>query len=257
VNLTPEKMNSKHRKAAAEDFPAAFRKLSAELEEKISYVFKDKYVFYEALTHSSFANEYSAKTGIKFESNERLEFLGDSVLGLTVAKYIYLRPDDYSEGSMTRIRAACVCEDALYEYAQKLDLGKYLLLGRGEEQTDGRERKSILSDALEAVIAAVSIDGGEKKAEDFVLSVSKDRLAGFIKLGDYCDYKSLLQQIIQNSPGEKLTYRVIDESGPDHNKSFVTEVLLNSNVIGTGTGRSKRESELMAAKAALELFGES
>jgi len=246
-----------NKKITTDDYPFSFRRQAAELEEKISYTFTNKSYFYEALTHSSFANEYSSKTQKSFACNERLEFLGDSVLALTVAKYIYSRPEEYPEGDMTRIRAACVCEDALYEYALALDLGKYLLLGHGEEQTDGRNRKSILSDALEALIAAISLDGGEDVAEEFVLKIAKDRLTGFIKTGSFCDYKSLLQQIVQNSPGERLVYVLTDSRGPDHDKVFETAVMLNSNVIGKGTGKSKRESEQMAAKDALRLFGES
>ena len=243
-------------KMTAEDYPHAFRRLAAELEEKISYTFKNKEIYYEALTHSSYAHEYSPKTGKNVECNERLECLGDSVLALAVAKYIYSRPEEYPEGDMTRIRAACVCEDALFEYATALDYGKYLLLGRGEEMSAGRQRKSILSDAFEALIAALYLDGGEAVAEKFILDSAKNRLTGFIKKGSFCDYKSLLQQIVQNSPGEKLQYTIIGETGPDHDKVFETAVLLNSNVIGTGKGKSKRESEQMAAKAALTLFGE-
>ena len=243
-------------KITVDDYPFAFRRLASELEEKISYTFKTKEFFYEALTHSSFANEYSSKTGKVFSFNERLEFLGDSVLALAVAKYIYSRPEEYPEGDMTRIRAACVCEDALFEYANALELGKYLLLGHGEEMSAGRQRKSILSDAFEALIAALYLDGGETIAERFILDAAKERLTGYIKKGSFCDYKSLLQQIVQNSPGEKLQYTIIGETGPDHDKVFETAVLLNSNVIGTGKGKSKRESEQMAAKAALTLFGE-
>lgn len=219
-----------------------------QLENKIGYKFKSLTILEEALTHSSYANERH-HTGI---CNERLEFLGDSVLGLISAEYYFKLFAAKPEGDLTKMRAASVCEESLYGFAKRISLGDYLFLGRGEEHTGGRERPSILADAFEAVIAAIYLDGGFEKARDFVLPFllnppEKDER--------FKDYKTTLQEIIQQNPEERLEYVLTGEEGPDHDKHFFVEVRLNSNVIGRGQGRSKKNAEQQAAKEALELMG--
>lgn len=221
-----------------------------ELQAKIGYTFINENILRTALTHSSFANE--KRKGIK--SNERLEFLGDSVLSIVVSDYLFKNYDNLPEGELTKQRATLVCEKTLCEFSRSLELGKYLLLGKGEEVTNGRDRSSILADAFEAVIASIYLDGGVDKAREFVLNFVKEKIE---KSGQflYKDYKTILQEIIQKNPEEKLEYVVIDETGLDHNKSFVVEAHLNSNVIGKGIGRSKKEAEQQSAREALELMG--
>ena len=226
-----------------------------ELEEKIGYEFKDKSLISTAVTHSSFSNENKAK-GVYIRCNERLEFLGDSVLSLIASVYLFKGNRDLFEGDLTKIRAGVVCENALYDYASKINLGEYLLLGRGEENTGGRKRKSILADAFEAVIAAIYLDAGFEQARSFVLPYITEAAQKLIKKGSAEDYKTLLQKFIQHNRGDILEYTVISESGPSHNRTFEVQVTLNNNVIGGGFGYSKREAEQQAAKEALKLFGE-
>ena len=226
-----------------------------ELEAVIGYTFKDKGLISTALTHSSFYNEMKAK-GTDVQCNERLEFLGDSVLSIVTSVYLFTGNRDLFEGDLTKIRAGVVCENALYDYANEINLGKYLLLGKGEENTGGRTRKSILADAFEAVIAAIYLDGGMECARNFVLPYIKTASAKLIKSGATEDYKTLLQKFVQQAKGEILEYSVINESGPSHQKIFEVQVSLNNNVIGKGLGKSKREAEQQAAKQALGLFGE-
>lgn len=223
-----------------------------ELEEIIGYTFKDKGLLDNALTHSSYCNEKrNAETALP--SNERLEFLGDSVLSIVVSDYIYKNYRSFNEGDLTRIRAAVVCENTLAEFARSIHLGDFIKLGHGEIVTHGRERKSILSDAFEALIAAVYLDGGIEKASEFVLFHIVNAVKQHMRKGVE-DYKSRLQRISQEAPEELLEYVLIDEKGPPHDRLFTIEVRLNSNVLGTGTGRSKREAEQLAAKQALTLF---
>lgn len=219
-----------------------------EFEKKIGYTFKNKAYLETAFTHSSYANE--RQNG--HECNERLEFLGDSVLGVVSADYFYHNLSHLPEGEMTKRRAACVCEKSLYDFAKEIDLGKYILLGKGEEHTGGRNRPSILADAFEAVIAAIYLDGGLEQARDFILHFIKTAAT---KQPSFNDYKTALQEIIQKNPDEHLTYILVGESGPDHNKRFEVEVHLNSNVIGSGIGISKKGAEQAAAQKALELMG--
>ncbi len=218
-----------------------------ELEKKIGYTFRDKELLRLALTHSSYANEKG-----KLRDNERLEFLGDSVLGFITAEYLFEALKDKPEGELTKLRANAVCEKSLALFAGEIELGQYILLGKGEAMTGGKSRPSILSDAFESVIAAVYLDGGMEEAKKFVLRfVSKsttDTKAA-------TDYKTLLQEVIQKNPDEHLTYSLVAESGPDHNKTFTVEVYLNSNCIGTGSGHSKKKAEQEAAREALELMG--
>lgn len=221
-----------------------------ELEVKIGYEFHDKKLLEEALSHSSYANE-NKKLRV---SNERLEFLGDSVLSIVVSQHLFEHFTRFPEGELTKIRASLVCEKSLYEFAQRIELGKHLLLGKGEENTGGRERPSILADAFEALIAAVFLDGGMEAARSFIMGFIPGDM--HLKNGEtITDYKTVLQEIIQQNPEEKVTYRLIDEQGPDHSKIFTVTVCLNSNVIGKGEGKSKKQAEQMAAKEALELMG--
>ena len=216
------------------------------LEEKIGYTFRDRTLLENALTHSSYANEHRDKG---MPSNERLEFLGDSILGLVVADHLYRNRPDLPEGDLTRIRAALVCEGSLVEVAKSLDLGSYLKLGRGEESGGGRKRPSIQADAVEAMLAAVYLDGGigqaRKLIHDLILNQEREKIA------NGRDFKTALQELIQRESGQVLSYRLVGESGPDHAKCFSMEVLLNGQPIGAGEGRSKKEAEQAAAKAAV------
>ncbi len=218
-----------------------------EFEEKIGYKFNNIKLLEIALTHSSYANEKNLK-----EYNERLEFLGDSVLGFITADYFYRNLKHLPEGVMTKRRAACVCEKSLFKFAGEIELGSAIRLGKGEELMGGRERPSILADAFEAVIAAIYLDSGLESAREFVLRFIKTAAHENLNLKDY---KTQLQEIIQKNPDEHLTYVVASESGPDHNKVFEVELLLNSNVVGCGVGRSKKIAEQEAAKQALILMG--
>ena len=221
-----------------------------EFENKIGYTFKNKELLHEALSHSSYANE--VKRGR--HSNERLEFLGDRVLSIVVSKHLFTHFKHLPEGELTKIRASLVCEKALFEFSKKIDLGKHILLGKGEENSGGRERPSIVSDAFEAVIAAVFLDGGMEAAEKYVLSfIPKNIEATGSK--SLHDYKTMLQEIIQKNPEERVEYVLADQTGPDHDRKFVVQVRLNSNVIGTGEGHSKKQAEQAAACEALRLMG--
>lgn len=221
------------------------------LEEKLHYKFKDRSLLENALTHSSYANE--VRHGLS--SNERLEFLGDSVLSIVVSEHLYRRFPKMPEGELTRLRASLVCEKALCGFSRELGLGAYLKLGRGEDKGGGRERDSILADAFEAVLAAIYLDGGFEPARRHVMNFVLRELSGHDE-DAFKDYKTALQEIIQRNPEESVTYYLTGESGPDHDKRFTVEVHLNSNVIGTGVGKNKKQAEQMAAKQALELMGE-
>ena len=214
-------------------------------ENNIKYTFKNKSLLELALTHSSYANE----SRVHIEYNERLEFLGDAVLQLVTSEKLYKENPNMPEGKMSKQRAALVCEEALSEYSKQIDLGRFMFLGKGEENTGGRERPSVLADAFEAVIGAIFLDGGIEPAKKFIRRFLDD--AHHYNQ----DFKTLLQEIIQKNPGERLSYVVVGESGPDHDKSFTVEVRLNSNPIGTGTGKSKKQAEQQAAKEALGLMG--
>lgn len=218
-----------------------------QFEEIIGYSFNNENLIKTALTHSSYANERGLG-----ECNERLEFLGDSVLGVVTADYFYHNLNHLPEGEMTKKRAACACEKSLYKFAKEISLGEFIFLGKGEENMGGRDRTSILADAFEAVIAAIYLDGGIENARKFVLRFVTKAANENISLKDH---KTELQEIIQKNPDEHLSYVLVGESGPDHDKRFEVEVLLNSNVIGCGTGRSKKLAEQEAARQALELLG--
>lgn len=219
------------------------------LEEKIGYKFKDKELLNTALKHTSFVNEKRRNE----KSNERLEFLGDSVLSLTVADYLFREFRRFPEGEMTKMRASLVCESTLAEFAAKIDLGEFLYLGRGEEASGGRHRPSITSDAFEAVIAAIYLDAGFSEAQRFILGFVEERLRENVLEEDY---KTVFQEVIQKNPEEKIQYVLVGETGPDHDKRFKVELMLNSNVIASAEGKSKKQAEQLAAKQALELMGE-
>ena len=223
-----------------------------ELETKLNYTFRNPALLGEALSHSSYANEHRAN---HLNSNERLEFLGDSVLGFVTAEFLFTQHPNLPEGDLTRIRAALVCEQSLYEVAKKLELGRYLKLGRGEEAGGGRERTSILADATEAVFAAVYLDGGIAEASALIHRVLLDVEREEIVEERRRDFKTSLQELIQRQADQVLSYRMIGEQGPDHAKIFQAEVLLNGESLGSGFGRSKKEAEQSAAKAALQTLG--
>ena len=222
-------------------------------EEKIGYRFQNPALLRAAVTHSSYSNENREK---KIHNNERLEFLGDSVLGFLCAEYLFAQYRELPEGQLTKLRAAVVCEQSLFEVAKQFSLSEDMFLGRGEEACGGRERPSLLADAVEAVLAAVYLDGGMDAARAFAMRFIPERTAQAERGHAFRDYKTNLQEIVQKSHEEILSYRLSGESGPDHDKRFTVEVLLNSNVIGSGTGRSKKEAEQLAARAALELMGQ-
>ncbi len=216
------------------------------LEKEIGYTFKNKELLLTAMTHSSFYNENKNLR----PCNERLEFLGDAVLSVISAEYLY-EHDTGNEGELSKTRAALVCEEALYEYAETLNLGSYLFLGKGEEET-GRTRKSTVADATEALLGAIYLDSGFENAKNFILPFLKEK---FKKISKVCDFKTVLQEIVQKNKGEKLSYEIVSESGPAHDRNFVCDVLINSNHISSGSGKSKKSAEQNAARAALELMG--
>ena len=229
----------------------------AALEKRIGYCFKNKEILKEALTHSSYANELKARRQSAV-CNERLEFLGDSVLSVIVSEYLFETYSHLPEGELTQRRAALVQSGALASYARAVGLGEYLFLGHGEEKNNGRERQSTLENAFEALVAAIYLDAGEQGFERvrmFLLPIIKQQLEGDFD-NKKIDAKTELQQLIQQAEGDFLEYEVIGERGPDHNKEFEVVARLNSNIIGHGKGRSKREAEQNAAKEALKLFGE-
>ena len=203
------------------------------LEKKLGYRFRDRALLGEALNHSSYANEHRGGLG----SNERLEFLGDSVLGFVSAEYLFREHPDLPEGDLTRMRASLVCEQSLYEVARELELGSYLKLGRGEEAGGGRERQSILADATEAVFAAVYLDGGIQPVRELIVRVLLSQAPA---AEERRDYKTTLQEVVQRRSGQVLTYHMLSQSGPDHNKTFLFEVRLNDESVGCGEGHSKK-----------------
>lgn len=217
------------------------------LETKLGYQFQNPKLLDHALTHSSYANEHHLGS---ISSNERLEFLGDSVLGMIVADHLYRTFPDLPEGDLTRIRANLVCEGSLVLVAKEWDLGRYLKLGKGENACGGRSRPSILADAVEAVLAAVFLDGGLKHDRDIIQRFLLDRMEQVNRASR--DHKTYLQELVQRKSGQVLSYELIGESGPDHNKTFQMQVLLNGQPIGQGTGHSKKEAEQAAANAAIE-----
>ncbi len=218
-----------------------------QLEQRLGYTFRDRAYLETALTHSSYANEQPHKSA----SNERLEFLGDAVLGFCAAKTICRLYPDMPEGGMTRLRSELVCEASLYQVAQALDLGSYIHLGKNEIYNGGRERHSIQADCVEAIIAAIYLDGGLESAERFINErILKDVRAGHRPART--DFKTQLQELLQQAGGAAPVYSIVDEQGPDHNKTFTARVALHGGAEARGVGKSKKEAEQAAARAALE-----
>ena len=231
------------------------------LQERIGYRFANVGYLERAVTHSSYSNETGARNH-HLLCNERLEFLGDSVLSLVVSNYLYTHFSEYPEGTLTRIRSSVVCEAALASFAEKIGLGEFLLLGRGEAQNGGAEKPAILADAFEALLAAIYLDAGAEDSMQsvakFLLPLIKSAIDALPEVGDVrIDSKSRLQEFIQQDREQKeaLEYRLVGESGPDHNKTFAVDLYLGANCIGSGKGHSKKAAEQAAAKAALSLFG--
>lgn len=216
-----------------------------ELVEKIGYQYKDKTLLEQALTHSSFANEQKINKSLNYE---RLEFLGDAVLELVSSEFLFRTNHDMPEGQLTRTRASMVCEPALAYCARDLELNKYIRLGKGEEMTGGRYRDSIISDVMEAVIGSLYLDGGFDVAHDFIHRFILSDLENKIL---FYDAKTVLQEIVQKTPGNVLTYELISEEGPDHNKLFRVEASINGKALTQGCGRTKKAAEQQAAYDAI------
>ncbi|MDF2891660.1 MAG: Ribonuclease [Clostridia bacterium] len=222
-----------------------------DLQQLIQYEFCDLSLLNTALTHSS----YTANRHEVLEHNERLEFLGDSVLSMIISQYIFKSCNEMAEGQLTRIRANIVCEQSLYAAARKINLGRYLLLSKGEELTGGRTRPSILADAFEALIAAIYLDGGIGKAKIFVLNKLSNIIKQAIQNKIISDFKSFIQEHIQKSSQGKITYMLLSEEGPDHNKIFEMAIMLEDKILGKGQGASKKEAQQAAAKNAIDNLG--
>lgn len=218
----------------------------SKFEDIIKYKFNNKGYILEALTHSSYSNENKS-----YAFNERLEFLGDSVLGIVISDYLFKNETELPEGELTKLRANIVCEESLSDVAKNINLGKHILLGRGEEATGGRDRASILADAFEAVIASIYLDGGIEPASVFVLDNMEEIIQDSIKGRIFRDYKTHLQEVIQSQGDSNIIYDLVEEIGPDHNKRFIMQVKLNDEILGSGEGKSKKEAEQSAAKQAL------
>lgn len=218
----------------------------------IGYTFKDLNILKNALTHSSYINESKQAYNA---NNERLEFLGDAILDAVISDYLYHRLSDVEEGQLTKLRSLVVCERSLMECATRLEIGTHLYLGKGEENSGGRNRTSILADAMEAVIGAVYLDGGWDVSVDFILRVLKDTIEDALAGKLYSDYKTELQERLQINGEVAIHYEVEKEEGPDHDKTFYVRLTANKEIIGNGQGRSKKEAEQHAAKAAIEKMG--
>lgn len=219
-----------------------------DFEKQIGYTFSDKKLMTAALTHSSYAYEHHCA------DNERLEFLGDSVLSIVVTEYLFTNYKNTQEGELTKIRAGLVCEQSLFEISKKINLSQYILLGNGEDLNGGRERPSVMSDAFEALLAAIYLDGGFEKAKAWLLNLIESELKSSSSGKRLGDYKTMLQERTQKGNNGKVTYRMTAESGPDHNKTFESEVLIDGKAVARGKGGSKKEAEQNAAKRALELI---
>jgi len=219
----------------------------SKFEEIIDYTFEDKSYILEALTHSSYSNENK-----NYKFNERLEFLGDSVLSIVISDYLFKKEKDLPEGELTKLRANIVCEESLSEVGGQIHLGEHLLLGKGEEATGGRDRISIIADALEAVIAAIYLDGGLEQASRFIFKFMEEIIENSIEGKIFRDYKTYLQEVLQSKGEQNIWYKLLEEKGPDHNKRFVMEVGINEKVLGVGEGKSKKDAEQVAAKSALK-----
>ncbi len=220
-----------------------------ELQEKLNYQFKNEKLLKTALTHSSYANENHC------ENNERLEFLGDSILGLTVSRYLFGELANVNEGSLSKLRASLVCEESLAQIARGLELGKFLRLGNGEVMQGGRNRNSLLSDALEAVFAAIYLDSSFEIAEKKIKEIMSPILEEGVKGSFYHDYKTTLQEVLQKKNHLRAEYEILREVGPDHNKQFIVGITIKGKLFAKGKGQNKKEAEQSAAKHALEKLG--
>lgn len=220
-----------------------------ELEKKIQYVYHNKSLLTEALTHSSYAHEGKKH----LQCNERMEFLGDAVLSIISAEYLYHKFPSAKEGELTKLRSSLVCTESLSKFARELHLSEYIIMGKGAMLRNDAERPSVLENTFEAIIASIYLDGGMEPAKRFVLSFLEEEIKHHSI--NFKDYKSMFQIIVQQNPDERFQYILVNESGPDHDKRYEVELRLNSNVVGHGTGSSKKQAEQEAAKEALELMG--
>ena len=217
-----------------------------EIEKNIDYTFKNKELLRTALTHTSYANVHGV------QSNEKLEYLGDSILEFITSKYLYNNYKKLKEGEMTKVRATVVCEQSLFEVAKRLDFSEFLITGRSEKSSEGVKNKAILADSVEAVIAAMYLDGGLEVVNNFIIKNLKEEIEFATQNVGQKDYKTVLQEILQKNGNVNIEYKIIKESGPDHDKSFVAEVLCNKKVLASGSGKSKKHAEMEAAKLAIE-----
>ncbi|HEX8948341.1 MAG TPA: ribonuclease III [Dissulfurispiraceae bacterium] len=233
--------------------PVSFSENTEDIEKSLGYTFKNGQFLTDALTHKSFYHESPDKA---CNYNERLEFLGDSVLGLIIAEVLFLDGGLFTEAEMSKMKSYLVKEAVLFEIASKLSLGSYLRLGKGEESTGGRQKKSVLSDAFEALVGAIFLDGGYETARTVVLGLFNERIAGAIlKRGGY-DFKSELQEKSQSVFGVLPEYRIVKQEGEEHKKTFTAEVSIHKQLYGSGTGKSKKEAQMDAAKKALQKLSE-
>jgi ribonuclease-3 len=232
--------------------PEEIIKTVEKLESRIGYTYRNKQYAINALVHSSFSNE---NQNFAAKSNERLEFLGDAILDFVLSLMLYNNQANFSEGEMSKLRALIVCESSLNECAKELGIGELLMLGKGEEANGGRNRPSILSDAMEAIIGSIFLDGGMDEAQGFIMQILGDTYQKAINGMLFMDYKTALQEELQKSGEVVIQYKLMESSGPDHSKTFKMSVSANGKVIGVGTGKSKKDAEQMAAKAALEEMG--
>ena len=226
-----------------------------ELEDKLGYSFSDPSYLENALTHSSYTNEQRTR-GISVRSNERLEFLGDAILGAVVSEYLYINYAKYREGALTKMRQRVVCEQTLAKIAEEINLGEYLNLGNGEENNGCRKSPKVLADAMEAVIAAMYLDArdAQRRYKDAVIALFEDEIVSIAKVQN-TDYKTLLQQLVEQDGTSVLEYRTVEETGPEHNKAFTVVALVNNNEVGRGTANKRQKAEMQAARMALSLFG--
>lgn len=238
-------MNKKVRESVAKD-------VLDEVQGKIAYAYKNISLLKEALAHSSYANEHRADN---VRDNERLEFLGDAILDLIISEYLFKKYPEMPEGDLSKLRASIVCEASLAQVAKEINLGEYILLGKGEERTGGRDRASILADAFEALTGSLFVDGGLEIAKKFLTDTLVKKVEKIKSLEDiYTDYKTLLQECVQRCSNNPISYKVVAEVGPDHDKHFQVEVWHEDSCLGTGTGKSKKEAEQDAAKSALNNY---
>lgn len=222
--------------------------LLQEFMKKIEFSFKDVELLNVALTHSSYDNE---RKNLKKQNNERLEFLGDAILDAVISQYLFEKFEDFEEGDLTRMRSSIVCETSLADCGKKYDIGKYFLLGKGEENTGGRTRTSIIADAVEAVYGAVYLDVGFEKAAEFIMRSLNDIIEEVVHGKRYSDFKTKLQELVQKKKNSDISYETIREEGPDHEKIFHVEVTIDNIAAGMGSGKNKKEAEQRAARDAL------